>query len=45
MGAGVLEHLEKASRRRGHIFTFGVSGYERQLIADESECLGGVWRN
>jgi len=26
-------------------FAFDVSGYERRLIADESECLGGVWRN
>jgi hypothetical protein len=27
------------------IFTFDVSGYGRRLIADESECLGGVWHN
>ena len=30
---------------QGKILTFDVSGYERRIIADESECLGGMWRN
>jgi len=30
---------------RRQSFTFDVSGYERLLIADESECPRGVWHN
>ena len=33
--------VEDVKNGRGQIFAFDVSGYERQLIADESECLGG----
>jgi hypothetical protein len=35
---------EKApmSRRRCQIFVFGVSDYERWVMADKPDCLGGV---
>jgi len=42
---GTLSKAEPDAVSRYQSFTLDISSYERRPIADEFECLGGVWRN